>query len=96
MPPGQGIAVPSARTMQTAFGEYGYGFMGGMAFGGVRAILGSGILGSLIAPVLAGSLIKGIPGTVIATLAGFNAGAELLSGGLGNLFGGGAPQEQVI
>lgn len=66
--------------------------IGGLAYGGVKSFFGDGLIASLAAPVLAGSIIKGVRGTAIATIAGFFAGNELLSGGLGALFGGGGSQ----
>ncbi len=82
------IGVPTSKTMGSSFGDYGVGLAGGLVFGLARQFLGNGILSSLVAPVAAGSIIKGSRGTVIATLAGYQAGQELSLGGL--LGGGGA------
>ena len=43
--------------------------------------MGSGFLGLLAAPLVAGSLIKGERGTIISTVAGFLALASLFAGG---------------
>jgi len=85
------IKVPTTKGMGSAFGDYAYGAIGGLAFGLVRSLFGSGLIGSLAAPVLAGSIIKGERGTVIATAAGFLAfaGMGMATGG-GN---GGASQD---
>ena len=77
------IAVPSMRGMQGAFTDYAVGAGGGLLFAISRSIFGSGFFGSLIAAVLAGSVIKGDRGTAVATVAGFMALSQ------GDLFGGG-------
>ena len=88
MPEPNSIGVPTARSMGSAFGDYGVGLAGGLIFYLVQSFLGSGFLGSLAAPIAAGSFLKGTRGTVIATMAGFQAAASLISGGLGGIFGG--------
>lgn len=72
------IGVPSVRGMQSAFGDFAMGAGGGLIYGLSKAILGSGLLGALAAPVLAGSIVKGNRGTALATIAGF-----LLLSGIG-------------
>lgn len=73
------IGVPSARGMKDALGDFGVGAVGGLAYGLGNAIFGNGLLGALVSAVLAGSVVKGTRGTVLATVAGFT----LLSGALG-------------
>jgi hypothetical protein len=75
--------------MGSAFGDYGIGLVGGLIYLVTQSFLGSGFIGSLAAPLAAGSFLKGPRGQIIATITGFYAAAELMSGGLGNLFGGG-------
>ena len=72
------IAVPSVKGMQGAFADFAWGCGGGLIYGLSKAILGTGLIGALAAPVLAGSIIKGPRGTALATIAGF-----LLLAGLG-------------
>jgi len=67
------IGVPSVKGMQSSFTDYAVGAGGGLIYGLAQAILGSGFLGSLAAPVLAGSVVKGPRGTALATIAGFMA-----------------------
>jgi len=74
------IGVPSVAGMKNAFKDYGIGALGGGIFGLARAIFGNGIIGSLAAPILSGSAIKGPRGTALATIAGFMAGSGLFSG----------------
>lgn len=78
------ISVPSARSIGSAFGDYAVGAAGGLVFMLSQNILGQGFLGSLIAPVLAGSVIKGTRGTALATVAGFFGVASLLGSMGGN------------
>jgi len=74
------VGVPTGSTVKGAFGDFAYGAIGGAVFGLVTALFGSGFLGLLAAPILAGSVVKGNRGTVIATVAGFLALASLFSG----------------
>jgi len=67
------LGVPSVKGMQSAFTDYAVGAGGGLVFGLAQAIFGSGLIGSLAAPVLAGSIVKGARGTALATIAGFMA-----------------------
>jgi len=91
----QSVGVPTASSMKSSFTDYGVGFLGGLAYAGSRMFLGNNFLASLAAPVIAGSIVKGTRGTVIATVAGFEAGQVFLAGGgLGGLFGSGASANQ--
>lgn len=87
------MGVPTARSMGSSFGDYGVGLAGGAIYALIKGFFGDGWLGSLAAPIAAGSFLKGTRGTVISVTAGFQAGQELLAGGgginLGSLFGGG-------
>lgn len=85
------VGVPSVKGIKHAFGDFAYGAIGGAAYGLTAAILGSGFLGLLAAPIVAGSVIKGERGTVISTVAGFLALASLFGGG----GGGGASAETM-
>ena len=64
--------------MQSAFGDFAAGAIGGLASSLATTFLGNGLLGALAAPVLAGSVVKGNRGTALATVAGY----MLLSGAL--------------
>lgn len=84
------VGVPTVRSMGSAFGDYGAGFAGGAVYGLIQGMLGNGILGSLAAPVVAGSVIKGVRGSILSTIAGFQAGSDMFTGGL-NLGNSAAP-----
>ncbi len=77
------VGVPSARTMGQSFGHYAKGAMGGAIQGLVSGMTGNKLIGSLAGPLVAGSMIKGVSGDVIATVAGMQIGQALVSGGLG-------------
>ena len=76
----QSIGVPSLKGMGNAFTDAGIGAVGGLAYGLSKSILGSGFLGTLIATIVSGSLIKGNRGTAIATISGFMLLADMLTG----------------
>ena len=67
----QTIGVPSVRGMTGAFTDFAVGAGAGLIFALSNAIFGSGLIGALAAPVLAGSVVKGARGTAVATIAGF-------------------------
>ncbi len=81
MPKDKGsIGVPSVKGMGSAFGDWAVGAGGGLVYSIGRAIFGSGLIGSLAAPILAGSVIKGARGTALATVAGFLAFSGIAGG----------------
>ncbi len=65
------VGVPTVGRMKSAFGNYAVGALGGLIYNLGRNIFGSGLIGSLVAPVLAGSVVKGEAGVALATTAGF-------------------------
>lgn len=75
------VGVPSVKGLQTAFTDFVVGAGGGLIFALTRAIFGSGLIGALASPVLAGSVVKGARGTALATIAGFLALSESLGSG---------------
>jgi len=78
------IGVPSAKGMKEAFGDFAVGAGGGLVFALARALLGSGLIGALAAPVIAGSIVRGARGTALSTVAGFLLLSGLLGGGSAN------------
>jgi len=69
--------------MQGAFTDFAIGAGGGLVYALSTAFFGTGLIGALAAPVLAGSVVKGNRGTALATIAGF-----LLLRGVGRAGGG--------
>ena len=65
------VGVPSVKGMQGAFADFAWGAAGGLVYALSRMIFGTGLIGALSAPVMAGSVIKGARGTALATVAGF-------------------------
>lgn len=75
------VGVPSVKGMQSAFTDFAIGGGGGLIYAISQAIFGTGLIGALAAPVLAGSIVKGARGTALATIAGFLLFSGALSGG---------------
>jgi len=78
---GKSIGVPTAKGLGDAFKDFGIGAAGGAAAALAIRIFGG--WGLLAAPLLAGSIVKGERGTIIATGFGTLLGLMLL-GGLGS------------
>ena len=76
----QSIGIPSARGMKGAFTDFAVGAGGGLVYGLGQALMGNGLLGALAAPVLAGSVVKGTRGSMLATMAGFMLLANSFTG----------------
>jgi hypothetical protein len=69
--PNTPVGIPSTGSIKSAFGDFGYGALGGLIFLIARSLFGG--LGVVAAPLIAGSMIKGDRGKIIATVAGFLA-----------------------
>ena len=82
-----GVGVPTVSGFMSSVGDYAYGLAGGAIYSLVSRYTGSGLIGGGVAAALAGTIVRGTRGEVIATIAGFAAGGELL--GLVGLNGGG-------
>ena len=63
------VGVPTIAGIGESFKDFGVGAVGGLLF--LIAYQLFGALGVVAAPLIAGSMIKGSRGTVIATIAGF-------------------------
>lgn len=72
------ISVPTMKGVGNSFKDFGIGLLGGIVF--LLATRMFGGLGVLAAPLLAGSMLKGEKGTIIATIAGFML---IAAGGIG-------------
>lgn len=73
------IGMPSVGGLKEAMIDYACGAGGGIVYALSTALTGSGLIGGLIGAGLAGSIIKGTRGTVLATTLGFMT----IVGGLG-------------
>ena len=96
MPDKKTIGVPTMRSMGASFTDWGIGLLGGGIFNLCKGFLGSGLLGSVAAPIAAASFLGGTRGTVISTIAGFQAAEELLGGFFGGLGAGGGSNNEVM
>lgn len=88
------IGVPSVRGVMGALQDYGYGAVGGAVYRVGSEMLGSGLVGGAAAAALAGSVVKGTKGEIIATMAGFTAGLSLPDE-LGLMGGGGGGSDMA-
>lgn len=87
----RGIGVPSVGGMKGAMVSYAYGAGGGLIYSLASNMFGSGLLGSLASAAIAGSVIKGVKGEIIATVLGFNGIVASMAGS-----GGGGTSEEVM
>ena len=83
------ITMPNVNKVQTNLMSYGAGIVAGLGFNVVSSITGSGLIGGAISSAVAGSLVDGVLGQVIAVNAGFSQGARGMGAlGMGNMLGG--------
>ena len=83
------ITMPTANKVQTNLMSYGAGIVAGLGFNVVANLTGSGLIGGAISSAVAGSLVEGGLGQVIAVNAGFAQGARGMGAlGMGNMLGG--------
>ena len=73
------VGPPSVGGIKDAAIDFGLGAGGGLVYAVSTAVTGSGLLGGLVGAALAGSILKGPRGTVVATMLGFMT----ILGGLG-------------
>lgn len=74
------FGTPTTSGMKNSLTDFAVGAAGGFFYDVVTAILGSGLIGGLGAAAIAGSMVKGPRGEMIATMLGFQAGMTLISG----------------
>lgn len=67
----QSVGVPTTGGFKDAMVDYGYGFGGGLLYALSSSLFGSGLIGGLLGAGIAGSVIRGTRGTVLATVLGF-------------------------
>ena len=90
------ITMPNVNKVQTNLMSYGAGIVAGLGFNVVSSITGSGLIGGAISSAVAGSLVDGVLGQVIAVNAGFSQGARGMGAlGMGNLLGGMGGQKKA-
>ena len=83
------IEMPTVGGVQKNLMGYGAGIVAGLGYIIVSNITGSGLIGGAVSAAVAGSLVKGVLGEVIAVSAGFNQGSKGMGAlGMGNLLGG--------
>ena len=84
------IEMPTVGGVQRNLMSYGAGIVAGLGYNVVANVTGSGLIGGAVSAAVAGSLVNGVLGEVIALNAGFNVGTRGLQGlGMRKLFGNG-------
>ena len=73
------VGVPTVGGVKSSMTDYAYGAGGGILYSLASSITGSGLIGGLVSAGLAGSMIKGERGKMIATMLGFMT----IAGGMG-------------
>jgi hypothetical protein len=68
------ITMPTANKVQTNLMSYGAGVIAGVGFNVVSSLTGSGLIGGAVSSAVAGSLVEGVLGQMIAVNAGFTLG----------------------
>jgi hypothetical protein len=89
LPGKESIGVPTARSIGSSFKSAAYGGAAAFVVGLAQNFLGSGLLGSILGIILAGSILKGSEGAALSTILGYEA---VMGGGLnlGGLLGSGS------
>lgn len=67
------IGVPTVRGLRAAAMDYLYGAAGGTVAKVATRYAGDSLIGNAVAAALAGSMVKGERGAILATIIGFNA-----------------------
>ena len=75
------VGMPTMGGVKESAIDFVVGAGGGVAFALSQAFLGSGLVGGLAGAAVAGAVIKGVRGTVIATMLGFQSVMGAISGG---------------
>lgn len=86
------VGMPTMGSFKDALVDFAVGAGGGIVYALSSAITGSGLIGGLVGAGLAGSIIKGTRGTVLATTLGFMT----IVGSLGGSAQASAPDSGVM
>jgi hypothetical protein len=73
------FGTPTVSGVKESMIDYGIGFGGGLLYAISTAIFGSGIIGGLAGAGIAGSVVKGVKGEIIATVLGFQTAISAFS-----------------
>jgi hypothetical protein len=67
------VGIPSGSGIKDAAVDFGLGMGGALVVALSQSFLGSGFIGAIGGALLAGSMIKGVRGEILATMLGFTA-----------------------
>jgi len=65
------IGVPTVKGVGGALADFAYGLGGGVVYALATSLFGNSLIGGALGAGLAGSVIKGERGTMLATILGF-------------------------
>ena len=85
--------MPTMTGVKDSMIDFGVGLAGGIVYALSASLLGSGLLGGLVGAGIAGAVLKGVRGTAIATILGFQT---IVGAGSSQSSGGGTPQREVM
>ena len=88
------IGIPSVRGVTDALQVYGVGAIGGVTYRIASQFFGTELIGGAVSAALAGSVVKGATGDMIAAMAGFNSGVGFDLLGVVGMGGGGGDDEE--
>lgn len=83
------VGVPTASSFMDGLKKYGVGAIGGVTYNLAASFFGSGLIGGAVSAALAGSVVKGAQGDMIATMIGFQSGLGFNVGNIPALGAGG-------
>lgn len=67
------IGTPTKKGVKSALMDYATGAGGGLVYSILANVLGNGLIGGAAGAAIAGSVIKGTKGEILATMLGFQA-----------------------
>ena len=78
------VGMPTMRGVQGSLIDYAVGLGGGLIYAISQGLLGSGLIGDLLGAGVAGAMLKGTRGTVVATVLGFQSVMGAVNAGSAN------------
>lgn len=65
------VGMPTMSGAKDSLMDFGVGLAGGIIYALSQSFTGSGFIGGIVGAIAAGSIVKGVRGTAIATMLGF-------------------------
>jgi len=67
------IGLPTVSGVKNSLFDYGYGVAGGLGYALITGFTGSGLIGGAVGAAVAGAMVKGERGVMLATILGFQS-----------------------